>query len=222
MSRRDFLIITINNVSLHVVISLVAQGNVEHFPVERVEPVEERHVVVLNVIPFDERRDRRCSTWHWKLNFRVKFSDVEIQPMLEKPKMQFCSLIIESNESLITNCPNASIRNTAPSGWPRFVRLTWTPSEKVFCKIALKSPCGAISTVNAFFGKCLHTSSNRTGFSKLFVWYSADEYWHSSVFHFSKELELHNHFADRFLGFLMIFFNRLNMCGPMSAMYRLW
>lgn len=68
-------------------------------------------------------------------------------------------------------------------------------------KIACKRPCGAISITIAFSGICLLPSSKSTGFNRLFVKYSAEQYLDNDLSHSHSGTEVLIHFEERFFGY---------------------
>ena len=76
-----------------------------------------------------------------------------------------------------TYLPRAARRNSVLSGWPRCMRATLVMSLlREHFRMACRRLCGAISIVMALWGICCDASSKYTAFSRLLVWYSADEY----------------------------------------------
>lgn len=69
--------------------------------------------------------------------------------------------------------------------------------------IACNRPCGAISMIIAFSGMCLHPSSNKTELIKLFVKYSAEQYFAFGLSQSLSGTDVLIHFFDRSLGFVM-------------------
>lgn len=67
-------------------------------------------------------------------------------------------------------------------------------------RIACKRPCGAISIQTASLGICPQASSNNTGFSKLFVKYSAEHTLAIGKCHSDSGTEELIHLEERFFG----------------------
>lgn len=67
-------------------------------------------------------------------------------------------------------------------------------------RIACKSPCGATSMQIAFLGIYLQASSNNTGFSKLFVKYSAEHRSAMGKCHSDSGTEELTHLEERCFG----------------------
>lgn len=63
-----------------------------------------------------------------------------------------------------------------------------------------KRACGAISTTTAFSGICFRPSWNSTGFTRLFTWYSAEEFLARSLCHWDSGIDVLIHRAERGLG----------------------
>jgi len=102
---------------------------------------------------------------------------------------------------MFTYFPIAVNKNLTESPNTFWVNGMWTKSTNDFLSMAWRRPCGAISITTALFGMCVHVSSNRTGLSRLLVWYSAEQYRAKSVFHFDSGTEVLSHRDDLGFGF---------------------
>ena len=74
------------------------------------------------------------------------------------------------------------------------------PSLSERFMMACRRPCGAISIVMALWGICCDASSKYTVFSRLLVWYSADEYCTAGKLYALGGTEEHTHREDRGFG----------------------
>jgi len=100
-----------------------------------------------------------------------------------------------------TYLPRAARRNSVPSGWPRCVRaMLVMPSLREHFRMACRRPFGAISIVMALWGICCDASSKYTTFSRLLVWYSADEYCTAGKLWALGVTDEHTHREDRDFG----------------------